>query len=674
MPRSIAIEIDTFGFFPETNNHVSVQTRGNADNSAEDIYSIAQYNVYADLNDGNTHSLTIRYRPGFLLVFLDDGLAPIINITLDLTNIRGDNILDGSGNAWVGFTAGTGGAYQTHEVHNWNFDETSASLPSGGCCTLTGCVASNARTCGAGLSGYYGGDGTDCSEVDCIGACCYMDGCYWPATIQDCATEPGTFMGVGTECPNFTCEGACCKSDGECVLVSLENCTNVEFGVFHGANTSCVPMPCPLPQVGGCCDASHECLMKTKAQCTTDNGVWFGQGTSCLNVNCFGGPPPFGACCQPGGACVEAVAQFACELYNGTYKGNDSLCANSNCSASCNCESAMPITGTAYFGDTTTGAQACSMAQCAGVTGTSPAKIYALTLAAGGQVLINTCYDLTFDSVITVHSGCPMTAENLIACDNDEGCAPGSQVYFCTLPGVTYYVRVGGVNGTSGNYTLFVYDYGTRILEGPFQNPANGHWYYITATGTWTQNEQIAIAKGGHLVTINNAAENEWVRSTFAINGGVTIGLNDVATEGAYVWSNGDPVTYTHWAPGNPSDPVGDEDYGFMQNNGEWLDQTNCPYFSAGEAVIEVNTLTLPGLIAGPIFNPANCHNYYFTQPGTWLETQLKAQALGGNLVTINNAAENEFVRATFANYGGQRPGRMDRPARHRHRGHVLLG
>ena len=40
IPRSIAIEIDSFGFFPETDNHISVQTRGNTENSAKDIQSL----------------------------------------------------------------------------------------------------------------------------------------------------------------------------------------------------------------------------------------------------------------------------------------------------------------------------------------------------------------------------------------------------------------------------------------------------------------------------------------------------------------------------------------------------------------------------------------------------------------------------------------------------------
>jgi len=655
IPRSLAVEIDTFGFFPESDNHVSVQTRGALENDYQDAYSLAQYNVAQDLNDGSTHSITIRYRPGFLLVFLDGGNAPIINLSLDLTNINGDNILDGSGDAWVGFTAGTGGVFQAHEVHNWNFDETGDPLPAGACCTISGCVASNARDCGVSIAGHYAGDGTDCGTVDCSGACCYIDGCFWPATIQNCAAEPGTFMGVGSTCPQVSCSGACCTPFGECLLTDQASCVNFEQGMFHGPGSSCVPFPCSLPSMGACCDVTNECLMQTQAECATANGTWWGQATNCDDVNCFDDPPPFGACCQPGGVCVENVAQLACEHFNGVYNGDDSVCALANCIAACDCLSATPLNGTVFLNDTTTGAPGCTGITCGAAMGSSPARIYALTVPLGGQVLINTCNGADFDTVITVHSGCPMTQENLVSCDDNAACGPASQVFFCAEPAVTYYVRVGGVNGASGNFTLLVVDFGSRILEGPIQNPANGHWYYMTAHGTWINNEALAVSKGGHLVTINDAAENEWVRSTFTPvnNNGLIIGINDAATEGTFVWPNGEPVTYTNWEPGQPVDNNGNEDYGFLRTDGAWANQINCPFYNSGEAVIEVETLTLPGIVTGPLMRPGSCNSYFLTEAGTWIEAQLKAQSMGGNLVTINDVDENEFVRTMLANHGG---------------------
>ncbi|MCX7093828.1 MAG: lectin-like protein [Methylobacter sp.] len=45
-----------------------------------------------------------------------------------------------------------------------------------------------------------------------------------------------------------------------------------------------------------------------------------------------------------------------------------------------------------------------------------------------------------------------------------------------------------------------------------------------------------------------------------------------------------------------------------------------------------------------------NGHTYLLTTAGTWQEAQASAQSLGGNLVTINNQAEQDWLIATFGN------------------------
>jgi hypothetical protein len=51
-------------------------------------------------------------------------------------------------------------------------------------------------------------------------------------------------------------------------------------------------------------------------------------------------------------------------------------------------------------------------------------------------------------------------------------------------------------------------------------------------------------------------------------------GFNDRLAEGSFVWSSGDPVTYTNWAGGEPNDMSG-EDCAHIQEEGTWND-ANC--------------------------------------------------------------------------------------------------
>jgi hypothetical protein len=60
-----------------------------------------------------------------------------------------------------------------------------------------------------------------------------------------------------------------------------------------------------------------------------------------------------------------------------------------------------------------------------------------------------------------------------------------------------------------------------------------------------------------------------------------------------------------------------------------------------------------PKIIAGPIANPSNGHDYYLLAPDTWTASEAAAENLDGFLATIRNAGEQEWVFSTFATYGG---------------------
>ena len=105
----------------------------------------------------------------------------------------------------------------------------------------------------------------------------------------------------------------------------------------------------------------------------------------------------------------------------------------------------------------------------------------------------------------------------------------------------------------------------------------NGHYYTLTSSQkSWANCEAEAqtavvdsfgIGSGlvGHLVTINDAAENQWLYNNYILpdHADKYIGFNDAATEGHWVWSSGTGgywdystgtgTSYVAWASGEPN-------------------------------------------------------------------------------------------------------------------------
>ena len=139
-------------------------------------------------------------------------------------------------------------------------------------------------------------------------------------------------------------------------------------------------------------------------------------------------------------------------------------------------------------------------------------------------------------------------------------------------------------------------------------NPATGHWYDIVssgANGSWINAENNAIALGGHLVTINDAAEEAWLRAIFGTDTRYWIGFNDAGVEGTWVWVSGEPVTYTNWDTGQPNNmapPPWGEDYAVLNWNpatGGWNDwDSQRPDYYHIDGISEVIPAPVPFCLA----------------------------------------------------------------------------
>lgn len=198
------------------------------------------------------------------------------------------------------------------------------------------------------------------------------------------------------------------------------------------------------------------------------------------------------------------------------------------------------------------------------------------------------------------------------------------------------------------------------VVGGPVTNTATGRIYYLLAASTWRDAEAQAVKLGGHLATVRSKAEQDWIVNTFYGWGGDTnrslwIGLNDSRTEGQFVWTSGEPVTYTNWRSGEPNDAFGDEDYtemmidGAMRGQpdfGQWNDLGGADPDRAG--LVEIS----PRYVWHQWRASEGGNDHFYTLTAlpyaNWFDAEAEAQLFGGYLASINSAAEQAFIEAVF--------------------------
>lgn len=140
-------------------------------------------------------------------------------------------------------------------------------------------------------------------------------------------------------------------------------------------------------------------------------------------------------------------------------------------------------------------------------------------------------------------------------------------------------------DGCSGNCRVSCADIFGSAKE--FETAGRVHCYaYEDGAGAWGEAAgKCSGLKGGHLVTIRDAAENNFVKSIVPASiSRFWIGLTDKqpissSLDDAYVWITTEPVTFTSWLSGEPNHLSGScpggcfEHRGAMQPTGGWSDR-----------------------------------------------------------------------------------------------------
>lgn len=102
-----------------------------------------------------------------------------------------------------------------------------------------------------------------------------------------------------------------------------------------------------------------------------------------------------------------------------------------------------------------------------------------------------------------------------------------------------------------------------------------GHQYYLYTENKvpWGWGQDIAEAFNGHLISINDQAENDFIQAAMPPESAVWIGLNDAFFETDWVWANEDEFDYANWQNGSAPGINFTYNYVLMYHTGVWAQE-----------------------------------------------------------------------------------------------------
>ena len=180
---------------------------------------------------------------------------------------------------------------------------------------------------------------------------------------------------------------------------------------------------------------------------------------------------------------------------------------------------------------------------------------------------------------------------------------------------------------------------------------------YIPEKMTWDEHKKRAALMGGNLACITNADENEQVRRVAGGEivwvGGIRKGCGNGPGPDHWKWSNEKDWSYTNWRAGEPNnspsshDPYSeyDENRVMLWENGEWNDASSLHELSAIYEIPSTSLVTHDLQKQNEIDNQQLSYYKFIPEKMTWAEHNNRAIAMGGNLVSISNAIENNKVK-----------------------------
>ncbi|XP_076467662.1 uncharacterized protein LOC143298664 [Babylonia areolata] len=187
-----------------------------------------------------------------------------------------------------------------------------------------------------------------------------------------------------------------------------------------------------------------------------------------------------------------------------------------------------------------------------------------------------------------------------------------------------------------------------------------GCYQYMSLGQNYSSAMESCHQFGANLVTIDDAFSQAFVRLFVAHSLGlhfesdivqtVWIGLNDMQHKGVYGWTLGWPVTFTNWAPGEPSRGPG-EGCVSMRPDGLWVDDNCSREISYICAIINENYTTFTpqpprGQCLGADWVPHGdfCYLLRGHDTRTFYEAQLRCQEQQAHLTSVHDNGTARFL------------------------------
>lgn len=187
-------------------------------------------------------------------------------------------------------------------------------------------------------------------------------------------------------------------------------------------------------------------------------GGYFGaQGAGVMKIRCSA-VVPTGACCDSSSVCVGTLTLPECQGQGGVWHEGE-VCGAFVCPipapANDTCDNCTRLLTGVPFDGTTVGATGTDIISCPFPLGDTKDVWHCWTADCTGRARFGTCGSGFFDTSLAIYDAC---GGNQLAC-NDDGCGSpfvNSKIDLDVTEGTTYYVRVSGASGASGNYHLTV--------------------------------------------------------------------------------------------------------------------------------------------------------------------------------------------------------------------------